>query len=554
MVALRRRHNLVLVWHIEQATICMVEGLSKVTKDSARGGLFLFSGAAMASVIMAISSIIMGRVLGPVLYGQYTLIIVIPTLMLLFTDFGLNAAVTKFVANARAENNHNHAFVIVRFSLYFRLIICIIITLIGIVFSNYLAILINRPDFGFYIQLASLSVVFQVVYTTANSAFVGFDHSEYNAIVTTTQAVSKTLLQVILVAFGFSVGGALVGFVGGFVIASILGAALLFFKFLRPIKRDFIKSGHALNNAPLGLLARYGLPVYVSVVLMGFFPQYQQIVLAFFSSDAAIGNFRAAFNFITLFTVLSTSITTALLPAFSKLESSKSDVVNLFFNKANKFTCLIIIPIVIAVIIFSKPIVELLYGSSYSSAPLFLSLSCSMYLLSLIGYMTLNSVFNGLGRTRLTMNMTLINFVLLLILSPILAFFYDVVGVIVAYLISSFAASIYAIVVAWRKLNIELNYKMNFKILVVSVFSALPSIGLLFLSSLSPLMFMIVGAVIYLFIFLTLMLLTQIIDKVELLSIGQLVDGLPIIRIMARPVLSYAQKIQNFVLKHKKHI
>ena len=75
----------------------MGDELSKVTSDSARGGFFLFSGAALASVILAVSAILVGRFLGPDLYGQYNLVLVIPTLLLLFTDLGLNAAVTSLL-------------------------------------------------------------------------------------------------------------------------------------------------------------------------------------------------------------------------------------------------------------------------------------------------------------------------------------------------------------------------------------------------------------------------------------------------------------------------
>jgi len=56
----------------------MTDELAKVAEDSARGGFLLISGTALATVIMAIASILIGRLLGPELYGQYTLAIVVP--------------------------------------------------------------------------------------------------------------------------------------------------------------------------------------------------------------------------------------------------------------------------------------------------------------------------------------------------------------------------------------------------------------------------------------------------------------------------------------------
>lgn len=527
----------------------MGDELSKVTSDSARGGFFLFSGAALASAILAVSAILVGRFLGPDLYGQYNLVLVIPTLLLLFTDLGLNAAVTKFVASFRAEGNIDYASAVVRYGMYFRLGIGVIVSVLSLVFAGYFALLINRPDLSFFVQLASLSLIFQVVFSTANSAFVGYDRSEYNALIMTVQAVVRTVMQIVLVLVGFSLGGAMVGYVGGFVVAAAIGAALLFFRFTKPVNKSLSDTQPGNGGQIIKLLARYGLPVYVAVILTGFLPLYQQVILAFFSTDAAIGNFRASYNFVLLLTILTTSITTALLPAFSKLESSTPEIISAFFNRANKYTCLIIVPITVSSIIFADPIVKLLYGPDYTSAALFLSLNCSSFLLTILGFLTLQSVFNGLNQTRLTMNMTLINFVLLLVLSPILAPPFDVVGVIVAYLISATVASVYAVIVAIRQLKIRYAFKEPLRVYLLSIVAALPPLALMYLTSLSSMLFMVVGAAIYIVVFLTLLPLLRVIDQAEFAALGGFVTGLPLIGIIAKPILSYEQKILNLLDK-----
>ena len=253
-----------------------MDELTKVTEDSARSGFFLFSGAALASVIMAVSAILLGRFLGPELYGQYNLILVIPTLLLLFTDLGINAGITKFAASLRKEGQNDKVPSIIRHGMLFRLGIGIVLSIITVAFASYFALLINHPGFDFYIQLATVSVIFQVVFTTANSAFVGFDRSEYSALSATVQAIVKTVMQVALVLLGFSVGGALIGYVGGFVIAAVLGAVVLLLKFMKPTRERTTKAVSDSGSHVLRLLAKYGMPVYVSVVLVGFFPLYHR--------------------------------------------------------------------------------------------------------------------------------------------------------------------------------------------------------------------------------------------------------------------------------------
>jgi len=522
------------------------DNLSQVTEDSARGGFFLFSGAALSSVILAVSTILMGRFLGPDLYGQYNLVLVIPSLLVLFTDLGMNAGVTKFVASLHAEGKDDRIPAIIKYSLLFRIGIGVVISIISLVLASYFALIINRPDFTFYIQLASLSVVFQVIFNNANSVFVGLDKSEYNALNSTVRAVLTTILQVILVVFSFSVTGALIGYIGGFVVSAVVSSVLLSYKVLKS-KNNVLRTVNESGRNVLVLLMRYGLPVYVSVVLIGFFPLYQQLVLAFFSSNDAIGNFRAAYNFAVLLTIISTALTTAFLPAFAKLESATSQVISAFFNKANKYTCLIIAPITVSVIIFSEPIVNLLYGSTYTSAALFLSLSCSVYLLAIIGSLTLRSMFNGLGKTRLTMNMALINFIFLLVLTPVFAVFFNVVGVIVAYLISATVSSVYAAVVAHKQLKLRFAFQSNLRIYLISALSALPPLAMLLFSSLNFIIVLIVGGALYLLFFITLMPLLKIVNKAEIETLAKIANKLPLIKFIAKIIFGYQHKVLRYV-------
>jgi len=78
--------------------------LLKIAEDSARGGFFLISGSILATVISAVATIIIARLLGPELYGQYALALVIPQLLFLFADVGINQGLTKFSASLRAQN------------------------------------------------------------------------------------------------------------------------------------------------------------------------------------------------------------------------------------------------------------------------------------------------------------------------------------------------------------------------------------------------------------------------------------------------------------------
>lgn len=47
-----------------------------------------------------------------------------------------------------------------------------------------------------------------MIFTTATSAFVGMDKTEYNAVATNVQAISKAIAQIGFAVLGFAVAGA----------------------------------------------------------------------------------------------------------------------------------------------------------------------------------------------------------------------------------------------------------------------------------------------------------------------------------------------------------
>jgi O-antigen/teichoic acid export membrane protein len=352
-------------------------------------------------------------------------------------------------------------------------------------------------------------------------------------------AIAKTALQVSFVLLGFSIAGALIGYVGGYIIASVLAGAILYLRLLK-----FRKSNDRESfGETLKILTRYGAPLYASVLLSGLLPLYQQIILAFFASDAAIGNYKAASNFVALLAVIPGSITTALLPAFSKLDSSTTEKVNTFFKRANKYTCVLIVPTTILIILFARQIVEIIYGPIYNSAPLFLMISSLSYLLVVIGSLGLTSLFNGLGETRLTLQVTMINFSLLIILTPILASAYDVTGALIASLISSIAGASYAAYIASKKLKVQFNFGPTARIYLAAGLSSIPSLILLLFSLTNGILTLIIGAATYLFIFITLMPLIRIVNEGELNALASVTGKIPILKLIVKPFLQYQRKI-----------
>lgn len=61
----------------------------------------------MATAIMAVAAIFVGRFLGPDLYGEHNLVILVPQLLLLFSDLGIIDEMTRFAASLSVERKRD---------------------------------------------------------------------------------------------------------------------------------------------------------------------------------------------------------------------------------------------------------------------------------------------------------------------------------------------------------------------------------------------------------------------------------------------------------------
>lgn len=526
----------------------MEDDLTRVTQDSARGSFFLISGAALATVITAIGSILVARFLGPDIYGQYALAIVAPELLYLFTDLGLNQAIIKFAATLRSRNESERIPSIVKHGMVARAAIGITIFVLNYVLADTIAThLLQRPDLGFYIQIASTAILFRVIFTTATSAFIGLDKTEYQAVTSNIQALAKAIASITLILFGFSILGALAGYTLSFLGAAFVSLPLLWL-LMRQNKIGGKGEGFKKN---LRDMFHYGSPLYVCVLIVGFFPFLMNVILAFFVSDAEIGNFKAAVNFAALLTVLAEPITNILLSAFSKLNHISAQKIGYFFQITLKYTTIVVVPVTSLIMIFSTEIVQIIYGSTYQLTPLFLSTYIIVYLLAGIGYLTLPSFFNGLGKPKTSMKMNLIRFFALLILAVPLTQIYGVQGIIVAFIISLVAGTLYGVYIARKKYNVDFRVKNILKIYLISGFASIFPLLLINFTSFPNELKLVLGSVFYVLVFITLIPLTNLISFLELQKINLALRDTPFVKQVANVIVKYMQKILRFKANFK---
>jgi len=344
------------------------------------------------------------------------------------------------------------------------------------------------------------------------------------------------------VIIGLSITGALLGYVISLLMASLLGISLFIIKIYRPLNHSSPSNEKLPDN--LKTLIRYGLPLYISILVGGFALQYQNILLSIFTTNHEIGNYKAAMNFTVLVRSLAIPITTTLLPAFSKLETNRENTRE-FFRMATKYTSIAILPIAALLIIYSREMIQIMYGTGHEweLASTFLSIYALQFLFVGLGQFVLGSLFNGLGETKTTLRITLVNVIIIIALAPILTWALRINGMIVTIILASITSTLYALHTAKSKLQVELNMETTTKIYAATLISALPILALQKILLASTLIQVTIGAAIYLTTYLILIPTTKIITQPELEQIRTIIEKIKPLKYLAHPIFYFGEKI-----------
>jgi len=518
----------------------------RVAKEAVKGSLFIFAGNTSSTIILTISSIIMARLLGPSDYGLFSVALIAPSLMLLFTDFGVSPALTRFTARLRTEGKSESVGSLIRTGLIFQLAMSILISLMTFLLADVLATyLLNRPDMGFLVKLSSLVIIGNALIRASNSVFMGLDETDKAALVSIARAAVKAIFAPTLIVLGFNIVGALVGHILGYLVAGAIGAILAIKLSKHQNYNSEDDQGVIQNLFPM---IKYGTPLYASTLVISLLSQYQSIILAKLASNAEIGNYSVVSRFSSAIALLTMPISTVLFPAFSKLNPT-TDMQELrgVFKNSLKYTLLLIIPASTFIAVSSKELISLFYGSDYTKASLYLMLYSITFLY--LGFsLVLRSFFNGIGRTDISLKATLIQLPAILVLTPTLTWLYKVPGFIYALIISSTPPLAYLAWMAHRRYDLQLNLGSIARICAASLISSTPTIAITLCFHSSPLIKVTLGAITFVISYLTVIPITRAIRHEDVDNIELITKDIKLVSKLSRIALSYEEKILSIYL------
>jgi stage V sporulation protein B len=114
-----------------------------------RGMFDLFIGNVSYTLLLAVTAIIVGRILGPSDYGLYTVALIVPSFLFTAIRLGMDSAATRFAARLRSEGKQEEAVSFVYSMTIFGVVIAAASSLVFIGLSGWIATsVVDRPQLG----------------------------------------------------------------------------------------------------------------------------------------------------------------------------------------------------------------------------------------------------------------------------------------------------------------------------------------------------------------------------------------------------------------------
>lgn len=333
---------------------------------TAKNGVLFVSSKIVAAAITLILLIFLTHILNPTDYGIYIIAVAFTSVLGMAGNFGLGTSLRKKIPES---NNKIRINKLVSNGYFAAIVISLVISIIGILISNYLAVHIyHNPNLTLPFMVASITVFLTVIFNTTNAILVGINKIKEASIGNITYTSAQLVIVSTLVLLGYSILGALIGIAAGL----FLGFAVMFAYMIKNIKYRFERPSSKI----LREIISFSIPIMLSNIAVVGIANFAIDFLGIFAVIVTVGSFGAAFKLGRIFEVLLASTTYILLPTFSKVLGSKtlSGKISSIFDNSIYYMLLIMLPLLVFLIAISNQITRLLFTSAYPSAAFYFSI------------------------------------------------------------------------------------------------------------------------------------------------------------------------------------
>ena len=507
--------------------------LSEIAEVSAKGSFELFVGYVVSTIISAVGTILVARLLTDIEYGLLTVVIIPPMMLSVVRNLGVNSAIIRFTARYRAEGEEERIRSVILSGLLFEALMGVAFSAALAAFSKPLAVhVFHRPQAVNLMRLASLLVLADSLFTFSISVFTGFEEMKNYSFMLALRSILRATLAPLLVFLGFGPLGALLGFIAAYTVSAVFGTIISLLRFFRSLPAG---CGSSVLET-LREMLDYGLPLCVVDVSMGLLPQLYGFILAANYTDVIMGNYQVAMNFLVISTFFKFPVATTLFPAFSKVRENR--LLKSVFSYSVKYSALMILPVMFAMVSMSEPMVYTLFGGKYTLAPGYLSMLAFIHVYVGCGLFIIGPLFRGVGETRMFMKLTLLRVCAAVVLAVLLIPRLCVLGLALTLVLNRLFFLIPALKWLRDRLSVTVDWPSSAKIYASSIAASAPTYAFTLFTRLNPVVELIVGGLLFVAVYILSVCAVGAVDVGDLDNLDRLSTALGPFSPLARLLIS----------------
>jgi stage V sporulation protein B len=457
--------------------------------------------------------VILARKLGAGDLGLYTMILTIQEITALVAGLGISAALVKYIAQYKENENKLRQFISASFSttLVFSLFISV-----GLYFlAGVVADIFSMAPLTHLLRIFALAIPFSTVLDSIGGLFNGLRLMKNWAFLLILRSCLMTLLVVILVWYGFGIEGAVYGIVISSFI-TCLTSMYLSRKYLHLIFENFSETAKEL--VPFGI-QMFGANA-VSLVIN----RANIMIVGYYLNSTELGYYGVVLTLAGVFDIIPQAIQRISYPATTEYwRNNDRQSLLTMSDKLMKYSALILLPAALAVGFFSKDIVSAIFGADFIGATLPLQIILITKVLNGAILMPVGGSLSGIGRPDMALKIGVVSAVVDVGLNILLVPKFGIIGAAWATTLSQLVRIIIYMFFLYILAGIKIDIKWFAWVLGITGMA----IGAFFIGTHFINYFLIGGVVLLVFI---LLLLTLFLTKNDKSYFKALAGSLPLFR------------------------
>ena len=364
-------------------------------KKAIHGTIVVFIYTILAGLLWYLFRTILARNLSVAEYGLFFAVYSFIAFFQIFTDFGLPQSVSKHMIDLKEKNKRRSIKSLVVYSLYFQLILSIIIYTAFVLSAAWLS------NHYFNANATTLIVILGIWFLTMpltiffQNIFLGFQRPGLVASIDLLRSLSVVLISSVLLYVGMGIKSPVIAYLCvNFIII------LIYAPFVKKLFPDFTQLKAKFDKRLMKSVLTFGFMVSFSGVIWTVLTQTDTLILTYFRTMEEVGLYQIAVPLANLLLYAVIAINLVAYPMVAELSARKdekklSQGINLFY----KYIFMLVIPIVVVIFSFSDLVINILFGSKYIAAAAALKI---LIISALFSSLTLfnNSVLSAIGHPK----------------------------------------------------------------------------------------------------------------------------------------------------------